>query len=307
MLNPIIVFGAAGFVGRHLVSALSTQGFPVTALVRKGDCDFPKGVKVLKGEFDTPESFVPFLEDGSVFFHVASSTTPANSAGKPLYELETNIKPSLSILAALQNKPTCRLIYISSGGTVYGNSSDKGFTETAQLKPHSYYGAGKVAVESFINAAVEHERVTAIILRPSNLYGPGQTMKTGFGIIPAIFNSIVDQKEFKIWGNGSAVRDYLYIDDFIDLAIRSIDAFRENKLDIYNASHGEGTSITELTEITKKIIGTNFDIVYDLNRSTDLSNIVIDSTKARKRLSWEPKISLEEGLRRTWEWWIKGE
>lgn len=302
MKNAIIVFGAHGFIGHHLVRTLMAQGYPVMALSRRGTPALP-GAELHVGPFDTPEQFAPLLSHAHAIVHAASCSTPGTTAGQPLAELAMNLRPTLALLEALQAAPHCQLLYISSGGTLYGDTPDCPAHETSPLCPRSYYGAGKAAAEHFIQAAAQQFNLAATILRPSNLYGPGQGVRGGFGIIPAALAHAQSGAPLTLWGDGSTVRDYLYIDDFIRVCSDIIDQSMPSGTRIFNLASGDCLSLVALIDLIRRVTGRALSTHHDLGRPVDVARIELDTQKIRQTYGWQARVSLEEGLNRTWRWW----
>ncbi|MGD9889454.1 MAG: NAD-dependent epimerase/dehydratase family protein, partial [Halothiobacillaceae bacterium] len=151
MTDAVAILGANGFVGRHLVEALVARGQPVFALVSKQpEVPLPSGVEVHVGDYSRPEAFTDIFARTHTVIHAASRSTPGQTAGRPLAELDANVRPTLALLSALQEAPHCRLIYLSSGGVLYGDTHAHPASEDDLLRPRSYYGAGKAAAEHFI-------------------------------------------------------------------------------------------------------------------------------------------------------------
>lgn len=303
MDNSIIIFGAGGFIGRHLVNALSTRGEAVIALTRTPIENAPPGVEVHSGTFETPGDFTPLLARARACIHVASCSTPGRTAGKPLEELNKNLRPTLALLTALQNAPQCELLYTSSGGTLYGDTHTHPAYEQDVIRPHSYYGAGKAAAEHFIHAGSMQYDLATMLLRPSNLYGPGQSLRSGFGIIPTAFEHIKNNTPLTLWGDGSAVRDYLYIDDFVELCLAILSRPIPHSPRIFNAASGIGVSLDILVETIRRITGASLPIIKDTSRAVDVERIVLDSSSISREYNWTPKVSLEDGVQRAWAWW----
>ena len=255
MAEAIVVLGAGGFIGQHLTRALSAQGIPVIAVerrplqVREGRTD------IVFADLSEPETIVPLLRRSRAVVHLASASTPGSSAGRPLLELQQNLQPTLTLLHAMQEMPELPLLYLSSAGTLYQGSPDEASTENAPIRPKSYHGAGKAAAEHFIHAWCSQNGSAATVLRPSNVYGPGQAERKGFGIIPAGFGAILRQTPMTVWGDGSTVRDYLYIEDLIRLCVTLLTRPMAPGMKVLNASSGAGISLNELFEQMQVVTG----------------------------------------------------
>jgi UDP-glucose 4-epimerase len=303
MNGTILTLGGSGFIGTALSEALAAAGNEVVALTRSTTKPLRSTIKYVSGTFSSPADFAPLLSDCRTVVHLASNSTPGSSAGHPLHELEHNLRVTFALLEALQNASDCNLLYVSSGGTLYGDETVAPATESSKINPMSYHGAGKAAAEHFISAWAQQFSRSATILRPSNIYGPGQTAKQCFGIIPTTFAKIMKDEALEIWGDGKAVRDYLYIDDFIQLCLAIVDTPMICGTTILNAGSNTGTSLNELLSLIEDVTGRRIHRVQHAKRQVDASRVVIDSSEARRVHGWAPNTSLSEGLKRTWNWW----
>lgn len=302
MSDRILVFGADGFVGHRLVSALLKHGEKPIAISRRTFRNPMPGSENIVAEFHEPDDLIPLLDQVRAIVYLASRSTPGTSAGNPLGELHYNLKPLLVLLQALQQFPDISLLYLSSGGSLYTTEHGEPATERSTVKPRSYHGAAKIAAEHFIGAWSAQYHGRATLLRPSNIYGPGQLVKEGFGIIPTCFAKVVRNEPLQVWGDGSNVRDYLYIDDFVDLCIKVMQKPMPVGSQILNASSGTGISLIELFRAIDHITTRPLTINYEPQRTLDARYIGMDSSMARKNYDWTPLTSLQEGLRKTWDW-----
>lgn len=303
MTQSVLILGGGGFIGSALSLALAMAGKKVTVLSRT-TCDLEHhNIRNATGAFNAPADFEPWLADCQSIVHLASSSTPGSSAGRPLYELEGNLRVTLALLEALQGHPGCNLLFCSSGGTLYGTNEIGPATEHSKIHPHSYHGAGKAAAEYFIASWTTQFATAATILRPSNVYGPGQAARQGFGIIPTAFNKIIKDEPLEIWGDGSAIRDYLYVDDFIKLCLAIIDKPMTKGVVTLNAASGIGTRLDDLLGQIESVTGKPLRKTQHNKRQVDISRIVIDSSKAYECYGWNPQTSLTTGLKKSWEWW----
>lgn len=302
MVNYILVLGAGGFVGRHLVPALVKQGERVLAVSRHPVEFDTTAVETIVGELNAPEQFSPLIAGSRAVVHLASSSTPGSSAGNALAELDHNLRPTLALLQALQDKPQTNLLYLSSGGSLYGGDSTEVSAEASTVAPRSYHGAGKVASEHFISAWCTQYDGAATILRPSNIYGPGQRERAGFGIVPASFGKLIRGETLTVWGGDAAVRDYLYIDDFVELCAAILSRPMPLGAHVLNAASGVGVSLNELFLAIETVSGQKLNRFYDVRRAVDASRVVMDPTLAKRLYHWTPSTPLIEGLRKTWDW-----
>lgn len=298
MSDKVLVIGACGFVGRALVEMLTLRGTEVHLV--QGDGEHVSDVAV---RLQQVTDFLPLLSGVSTVVHVASASTPGTSARKPLFELQENLHPTLALLEALQEYPRIHFVYVSSGGALIPRSGDTS-SEDVAVYATSYYGAGKVAAEQFIEAWCHQSNGRATVFRPSNLYGPRQRGRPGFGIIPAAMGTIARGEVLQIWGDGSSGRDYLYIDDFMRLLLAAIDAPAHFGFRLLNACSGRITSLNRLLELLESASGSTLQRIYSPARSVDAPTVYMEATRAREIFHWVPEVELSEGLRRTWRWFV---
>jgi UDP-glucose 4-epimerase len=278
------------------------SGFTVRAISRiQQEAPHPE-IETVVLDSNTPEQLLPLLDDCHAVIYLASSSTPGSSAGRAVDELDSNLRPLLILLEAMQPRPGLRLLYFSSAGALYGDQHNTSLDETAALRPRSYHGACKVAAEQFIGAWTRQFKRSATILRPSNIYGPGQPERAGFGIIPHAFGAIQRDATLTVWGDGSSARDYLYIDDLVTLTIAALQQPSPYKLRIFNAASGETVSLNDLFELIQIASGKPLLRQYEPGRAVDADRIAVDADKARTLFGWQPSITLAEGLKRTWNW-----
>jgi UDP-glucose 4-epimerase len=300
MVDRILLVGAGGFVGRHLALALHGAGSPVLAVASAGRACLP-GIETTPLPADIA-GIRSLLSDCRAVVHVAARSTPASSAGRPVAELDDNLAPLLAILEAMQATPDVALIYFSSGGSIYAAAKGGGSIESSPLAPRSYHGAAKVAAEYFIRAWSAQFGNPAIVLRPSNIYGPGQWPREGFGVIPNAMQKLRRAEPLTIWGDGSARRDYLFVDDLVGLCQAVLAAPIPAGATVLNASSGSSLRLDELLSAIESASGQRLDLRFDSSRAVDASNIAISSELANALYGWRATTSLEIGLRRTWEW-----
>ncbi len=277
----ILLVGGAGFIGSALAQRLGHEGHDIHMLGRH--------------DADRLDQLLPRYH---TLVHLASATTPGSSAHTPSDELE-NLRPMLSLLDRLHNQKDIHLIFVSSGGTVYGNPAHIPVDEDMPFSPLSYHGAGKVALEAFLQAfRAAGNPVT--ILRPSNAYGPGQNMKRGFGFIRTVLEHARNGLPLEIWGDGEAIRDFVYIEDVAEAIALAIASPSDNGT--YNVGSGKRHTLNEVLALAKRITGTEIQALYKPSRTGDVRGIVLDVSRIHAALGWQPRIGLEEGLRRTWLW-----
>lgn len=297
----ILLLGGGGFIGTALARCLSEKNFNVHILSRHLPLrQIAPNMIFHKGDLDNREILERVLPECKTVIHLASSTTPGSSSRQPALEADKNIAPTLRFLDILQGYKNIHIIFVSSGGTLYGNPASSPVNETYPINPLSYHGAGKAALEIFFRTFSTLPGQSTTIVRPSNVYGPGQSLRSGFGVIRTMLEHVRRGTVMEIWGDGMSVRDFLYVDDMLSALIRLIDFPHDN--DIYNVGSGIGYSLNQLKEIIESICDKKLAAVYRPSRKTDVKTIILDSSRLMEKTKWHPTVSLEQGIELTWKW-----
>lgn len=293
--QSILVVGA-GFLGRAIALKLAGAGRRITVLSPHAEeMPWPESVSTMNGRQENLALMGRLLADHDTVIHAAWGTTPGSSAGRPALEAERGLDPFLAFFDTLQRFPDARLLFLSSGGTVYGETGGQPVREERPMQPLSCHGAGKAAAEAFLGTR-RAERT--LVLRPSNIYGPGQGLRSGFGVIPHLLRCAAEGREFQMWGDGSQVRDYLYVDDFCEAVLALVE--QEGVSGTFNLGSGEGTSLNDLCVMTAAVTGRNLNVVRLPARAFDVGRIVLDIAAASNAIGWRPSAPLDAGLRRCW-------
>jgi UDP-glucose 4-epimerase len=250
--------------------------------------------------WDESGQFAQWLPRCGAVVHAASSSTPGASMAAP--QIDGNLRTTLALIEALQRYYETRLLYLSSAGTLYGER-DVPAIESSPLRPRSYHGAGKAAAEQFIHAWAMQYQGTAFVIRPSNVYGPGQTARHGFAIVPTAMDHAVSGAPLEIWGDGTQLRDYLYVDDLMSLCMKVIDARVPDGCHIFNAASGNAITLNDLVERIEVVSGRAIPRMHAPARAADVGKVLVSAETARIVFGWVADISLDEGLMRTWAWY----
>jgi len=292
--SSVLLVGGGGFIGRALAASLAADGREVHVLSRGTPAHPLPGVAWHRGDQGDPAVLRPLLERCGQVVHLAATTTPGDTVWCPSTEIELNLLPSMRFIECLQDFPDHRLLFLSSGGSLYGNVDHA--DEDAMPTPGSYHGAGKLALETFLSVLVQRRSGAVTILRPSNIYGPGQQLKQGFGVIRTLLQKALDSGDVTIWGDGSAVRDYLYIEDMVAACRCAMGG----PAGVYNVGAGSGTSLKTLLELIGEVTWKTLQVTYHPARASDVACIVLSVQKAKTTLGWEAVVPLREGIARTW-------
>ena len=249
-------------------------------------------VNYYKGNFKEFKNFDSALEGVEVIYHLISTTLPASSNDNPAQDIMDNIVSTLEFLDIAKNKGVKKIIFFSSGGTVYGDPEFLPITESHPTNPRCSYGIHKLTIEKYLALFFQLYGLDYSILRVSNPYGPYQNVGRNQGLITATVHRIQNDLPLEIWGNGSVIRDYLHIQDVVSAGIKVLSYKGPHK--IFNISSGKGRSITEVIQLISKQIGKKIKINYLAERSFDVQSNILSNELARRELGWTPQISMEE-------------
>lgn len=294
-----LVLGAGGFIGTHLVRALDANGTPVIAATRTPLAMPHDRIHNIVDPFVDAAAFDALLGECRVVIHAAAHSTPGSSMARP--QLDGDLRTTLALLEALQAHPDCRLVFLSSAGTIYGDRAQPA-REDDSLRPRSYHGAGKAAAEHFIEAWATQHDATAVVLRPSNVYGEGQTARRGFAIVPTAMRCARDGTELQVYGDGWQIRDYLHVRDLTRLCMAATHTPLPAGTHVLNAASGVPTALNTLLDKIETVSGRPLRRRHIEARSADVRSALVDPSKAAARLGWHAAIPLLEGLAATWDW-----
>lgn len=297
----IVVVGGSGFIGRHFVRAAAGAGHEVCVVSRGGagmHSDLP-GVRVIGGGAEALAANPQELAAADAILHFASTSIPASSNADPVADIRGNLIPGVMLLDAMREAGCKRIIYLSSGGAIYGRPLHSPIPEDHPQRPISSYGVVKGALERYLGMYADLHGFRAAIVRPANPFGPGQDLSGQIGVISAMLGAARSGERPVVYGDGSIVRDFLYIDDLCTLLLGILE---RDATGTYNCGSGTGASIAEVMAIVEKVSGCRFDPHYLPARAFDPPAIVLDIARARAELDWTPQVSLEEGIARTWHW-----
>lgn len=286
MSGTALVIGAAGFIGQALCHRLSSEGWQVRA--------------ALRSQLSDVEERAALLAQVDMVVHAATSSTPASTQRAPAEEVLGNLQDLAKWITALTACPR-PLVYLSSAGSYYagGNSPMR---EQDPPGVRSYHGAAKVAAEQFLSVWSRQCSQPAVLVRPSNVYGPGQAIRPGFGIIPHAMHCLIHGQTLTIWGDGRTERDYLFVDDLAELVLRIIAAPPGPGAVAVNAAVGASTRLGDLLARLEVVSGRRLDLSHQPLRGVDALSMRVDPALARKQWGWQARTSLDEGLRATWDW-----
>ena len=298
--NICLVLGGCGFLGSVVTRHLVNDGMNVRVFDKEGQDTYriksvlPK-IDLQFGDFSNLGDLTRALDGVSTVLHFIGTTIPQSSMNDIKYDVETNVLPTVRLLELLKDHPSTRIIFASSGGTVYG-ASEPGhpLSENDPTEPISAYGISKLTVEKFIKLFAFNYALPYVILRFSNPYGPSQNALRPQGAVGVFLNKALKGEEIAIWGDGTTVRDYIYESD---LAAAVFSAVKKPSLQgVYNVGTNKGTSLNEIVKVIQTTFGVKCRVAYQSERKFDVPYNVLDITRIQDETGWKPAYTLFDGL-----------
>lgn len=291
-MKKILVLGGNGFIGRNLCEYMAQKG----EMVYSFDMALPEtkkeGIKYISGDFFDDYTLEKVIAGMDIVFHAICTLNPGNSNDKCLMGYERDFVQTAKLCYLLKDT-NCRLIFLSSGGTVYGNQSIQPIREDAVPVPINHYGNLKLCIENTIRTFNFQSKRNMLVARISNPYGPGQNYLKGVGFIDAALKRAIHGETIEVWGNGDVVRDYIYIDDVCRMLYDLV--HYHGKYEVFNLSSNTGTSQNDVLDIIKDIIP-DVSIKYADARSVDAKKIILDNTRIMEQDEFE-LVHVKDGIR----------
>jgi len=304
MKNRVIVTGGAGFIGSHLVDRLIDMDFEVLIidnLSSGSEKNLNEKAEFLKKDIcDEDMDSVVKNYSPSFIFHLAAQIDVRKSLADPLWDEGINIRGTLNLLEAARNAKIKKIILSSTGGAIYGEA--KNADEKVLPEPLSPYGVAKLTCEHYLRVYSEWKNVPFTALRYGNVYGPRQDPYGEAGVVAIFCNQLINDGKSILFGQGTMVRDYIFVSDVVEANIMAMD---RGDGEIYNIGTGEPTTVSELFSILKDISGRKSEVELAEAREGEIFEVYLNCDKAEKELKWKSKVHLKEGLKNTYNWFIK--
>ena len=306
MIQRCLVLGGGGFIGSHLCDALLAAKYTVTAFDRPVPESVAAGragsaVRWIYGDYQNRDDVRGAIAACDVVFHLISTTLPKTSNDSPVYDINTNLVSTVNMLDLAREAGVKRIIFVSSGGTVYGPSRDAlALTEAHPTNPTCSYGIVKLAIEKYLRLYNDLHGLDYSILRVSNPFGAGQRLDAAQGAITIFANLALQERPIDVWGDGSTTRDYVHISDVINALVLTLRY--QGPVRLMNIGSGNGRSINDILDAISSVVGRKIHRNYLPARPFDVPSNVLDCTLASEELGWVSKMPLKEGLRQTVDW-----
>ena len=301
-MSNYLFLGGAGFIGSAIVRKLFQDGTASITVLEPDYADISRlrgcGVGLVRGTIDDTDIIERTIRERGIttVVHLVSAMTPGSSYHDYLDELRNVVRPTIRLIE-LCSRLGVRLVYFSSGGAIYGeNAGDRPFRETDRLQPISYYGLSKLLTETNIRFEHRVNGLQYLILRPSNPYGPGQRTDGRQGLIAVAVQKMLAGHPLTVWGDGTAVRDYIYIDDLAAAVVAALASDASNEA--INIGSGEGLSVSDIIGHIADVSGHPVRIQYGNTRKRDPCRVVLDVNRLRQYYR-QPLTPIRKGIRLT--------
>ena len=298
-----LITGAAGFLGSPLANMLAADKHTVIGLddLSTGNPErLSPEVNLIRGDVSDRPKLWSLLQEVDCVFHLAARVIVPETILYPREYNQVNVGGTVALMEAMRDVGVRRVIFISSG-TIYGNQSVQPLKETCRVNPRSPYAVSKLAAEYYIRTIGDLWGIETVCLRVFNTYGPGQRMPpTNAALIPYCLHQALENGTIVIHGDGKQTRDYVYVEDIVNAMVSAAVTPDINHL-IINVGSGQEASVTEVVNLVLKVTGKKPEVIYHSQHDSGPSRMSADLGLARKKLNYDPRITLENGLRLTIE------
>jgi UDP-glucose 4-epimerase len=297
-----LVTGGNGFLGSYIVDELVAAGHEVRVLDRfsTGSARFrSSSVTRITGAFEDDAAVREALDGAEYVYHFLSTTTPVSSDRDPVYDLESNVRRTVEFLDRAARSGVKHVYFASTGGAIYGRSASSVISEDHPTEPISPYGIGKLAIEGFLRYFKATTGMGYTAFRISNPYGPRQSPSREQGVVPIFIRRATAGLPLIILGDGSAVRDYVFVEDAARMIVGASMLPTEHR--IYNIGSGVGLSVADVVRIVKQVVPRDVSIEYRPAKLTAVDRVVLDVSRYSEEFGDQACVDAVEGFRRTVE------
>jgi UDP-glucose 4-epimerase len=301
----ILIFGGGGFIGSTIADRLLADGHALRIFERPRVPPYRsfkpgESVEWIGGDLSSTHDVGDALAGVDAVMHLVSTTLPKGSNDDPVYDVQSNVVATLQMLEAMVRAKVSRIVFISSGGTVYGTPAYLPIDEAHPTEPLVSYGITKLMIEKYLRIYQHLHGIRPVILRVANPYGERQRIETAQGAIGVFVHRALAGEPIEIWGDGSVTRDYIHVQDVADAFARAL--HYEGADTCFNVSSGVGVSLNEIVEMLGNVLGRRIAVNYKPGRPFDVKLNVLSNARACRELVWAPRVALRAGLERTVDW-----
>ena len=301
----VSVLGGGGFLGSAIADRLLNEGHRVRIFERPRIQPYrafakTEGVEWIEGDFGHLPDMRLALEGATAVVHLVCTTRPKSSNDEPIFDVQSNVIATLQLLEEMRQLGIKKILFSSSGGTVYGPPMHTPIAEDHPTNPTTSYGITKLTIDKYLQLEKLLHGLQPVILRVANPYGERQRVEYAQGVVAAFLKRALAGEPIEIWGDGSVIRDYLHVEDVAEAFATSLHYQGESA--VFNIGSGSGTSLNELVQILSKQLGKDLEVIYKPARDFDVKSNVLCCKRAQQELNWQAKISMTAGLERTLAW-----
>jgi len=299
------IFGGGGFLGSSICDRLLNDGHQIKVFERPRVAPYrffnsDERINWVTGDFSSTHDVEAFIDGIDAVIHLVSSTLPRGSNDDVIFDVQTNVISTLQLLNSMVKKKVKKIIFISSGGTIYGNPIYTPLDEGHPTNPTVSYGITKLAIEKYLHLFQELHDIKATILRVANPYGERQRIETAQGAVGVFMGKALCGEPIEIWGDGGVIRDYVYVEDVADAFSKAIDY--SGPCSVFNIGSGIGRSLKEVITALEGVLGIHIAVNHKPARVFDVPVSVLNNSLALKELGWTPKTDFYEGIQKTATW-----
>ncbi|MER9335544.1 NAD-dependent epimerase/dehydratase family protein [Mesorhizobium sp. M0293] len=287
------IFGGSGFIGRNLIDHLNATEIGFRVFSRREVPGLDAKTTIIN--FESPESYVEYLRDLEVVVLLVSASVPSTFANEIASEVERNVLPYSRFLQAARSTGIQHVVYISSGGAVYGPPLSPVISEEHPTNPISPYGCGKLMVEEMIRTMSTEGRWTYTIIRASNPIGRYQSSEKGQGLVARALDAAISNRALEIWGDGGSLRDYIDVRDLCDVVERCLGA-ESARNQVYNVGMGKVYSVNEIVDLCADVTGMQIERKYVREKSFLVRDVRLKIDKVCQQLEWKPKFDVRSPI-----------
>ena len=298
----VLVTGGAGFIGSHVVDRLLQEGHDVVVvdnLVTGKRSNVPKAAQFYKIDIENPKLERVFRnERPSIVMHLAAQMNVRRSVDDPMFDAQVNVLGTLNVLEQASRHGARKVIFSSSGGAIYGEQQTFPAAEVHVTQPLSPYGISKLCGEHYLSYYSRLSGIQAVSLRYANVYGPRQDPEGEAEVVSIFIQKMLHREQAVVNGNGRQTRDFVFVEDVVEANLMALGPEVQG---IYNVGTGVETSVNDLFHLLVELTKSELKEVHGPAKKGEQARSVLDSTKIRTEMGWEPKFDLREGLRETVE------
>lgn len=297
-----LVLGGGGFIGSALRKKLAAYDKAVTILSRSApETSLSPNENWVTGDLADTALLSNILTQDQDIYHLVSSSIPANGNWDVANDIHQSVLPTLDLLKLAVTQKARRVIFVSSGGTVYGPAAQVPTPEDSPTTPITSYGVSKLTIENYLRIFAHHHGLSYRVARVANPFGPGQRPLRQQGVIANLMHQALNGHPFQIWGDGSVARDFIHVDDVADALVAL--ANYEGEECIFNVGSGQARTIKSIADDIDATMGlSDHPVIHHAPRPFDVPVSYLDISRIRQETGWSPQSPWRESLKQTLDW-----